>query len=84
VSDILRDGRDFTSRYKSVPFNEESRAAHDQFTLAFERLDLMVEDNLVSPRAKALARTKLEEAHGWIGKAIRDDQVMNKQGPIDP
>jgi hypothetical protein len=30
---------------------------------------------LVSPRAKALALTKLEEVYMWIGKAIRDDQL---------
>jgi len=30
---------------------------------------------LLSPRAKALAITKLEEVYMWIGKAIRDDQI---------
>lgn len=32
-------------------------------------------DRLESPRAKALALTKLEECYMWIGKAIRDDQI---------
>lgn len=27
-------------------------------------------------RAKALALTKLEEVYMWIGKAIRDDQII--------
>jgi hypothetical protein len=37
---------------------------------------------LVSPRAKALALTKLEEVYMWIGKAIRDDQ-LDRNGKVE-
>lgn len=46
-------------------------------------IEAFIEDRLKSPRAKALALTKLEEVYMWIGKAIRDDQIeRNGSAPL--
>lgn len=38
-------------------------------------MEELVEKYIESPRAKALALTKLEECYMWIGKGVRDDQI---------
>lgn len=62
-------------RFDYVKYDE--KAADDQafFKDQFETVTANVEAILMSPRAKALVYTKLEEAYMWIGKAIRDDQI---------
>ena len=41
----------------------------------FTDLEMLIDVKTHSPRAKALAMTKLEECYMWVGKAIRDDQI---------
>ncbi len=70
------------SRFDYVAYDE--KAGTDQ---RFAK-DLVTEietfiNSLKSPRAKALAHTKLEETYMWIGKAIRDDQIeRNGSAPL--
>lgn len=62
------------SRFDYVKYDA---IAESEQTLAKENvteLEMLI-DSLKSPRAKALALTKLEECYMWIGKAIRDDQI---------
>lgn len=61
------------SRFDYVKHDE--KASYDQvaFKAKVEALERLITEDLKSPRAKALALTKLEECYMWIGKAIRDD-----------
>lgn len=62
------------SRFDYVKYDDLAMQTQD----AFKGLVMAMEegiDLLQSPRAKALALTKLEEVYMWIGKAIRDDQI---------
>lgn len=56
-------------KYDEVAINEQA-FMKDQVEFMERRIE-----TLKSPRAKALALTKLEECYMWIGKAIRDDQI---------
>ena len=64
-----------TKRFDYVKYDEKALEYQDIFKHQFVLLDGMIEQNLISPRAKALVLTKLEEAFMWVGKAIRDDQI---------
>lgn len=63
------------SRTDYVEYDEKAKAIQAAFKNDVDFLLGMIEINLKSPRAKALALTKLEECYMWIGKAIRDDQL---------
>lgn len=62
-------------RFDYVKYDEKALKAQYLFKSSFEEIAADVEFNLVSPRAKALVLTKLEEAYMWVGKAVRDDQI---------
>jgi hypothetical protein len=62
-------------RFDYVKYDEKSITTQDVFKGTVRSLENYIDVFLVSPRAKALALTKLEEAYMWIGKAIRDDQI---------
>ncbi len=63
------------SRFDYVKYDD--KAYHNQACLKAkcETLEAEINDFIESPRAKALALTKLEECYMWIGKAVRDDQL---------
>jgi hypothetical protein len=63
------------SRFDYVRYDESAFALQADFKHSVETLERHIEHGLKSPRAKALALTKLEEVYMWIGKAIRDDQL---------
>jgi hypothetical protein len=66
------------SRFDYVKYDDLAIQTQD----AFKGLVTTMEEGiglLQSPRAKALALTKLEEAYMWIGKAIRDDQIARNE-----
>lgn len=68
------------SRFDYIAFDDQKRAELAAFKCDVEFLEGRIEASLKSPRAKALALTKLEECFMWIGKALRDDQVeLNKE-----
>jgi hypothetical protein len=64
------------NRFDYVKYDQEATKAQEGFKNSFLLLEQAVDHKIYSPRAKALALTKLEEAYMWIGKAIRDDQIV--------
>lgn len=62
------------SRFDYVKYDETAIKQQEVFKHQTVMMEYNIEQ-LQSPRAKALAITKLEEAYMWIGKAIRDDQI---------
>lgn len=62
-------------RFDYVKYDKVAEEQQKEFKAAVSLLEEGIERHLNSPRAKALALTKLEEVYMWIGKAIRDDQV---------
>ena len=63
------------SRFDYVKYDGVATAYQSEFKNKCESMESDIEKMLQSPRAKALALTKLEEVYMWIGKAIRDDQI---------
>lgn len=63
------------SRFDYVKYDDVAMDAQAILKNKFVELEKLIESKLVSPRAKALAMTKLEECYMWVGKAIRDDQI---------
>ncbi len=71
------------SRFDYVKYDESATLIQSEFKITCEAFENQIEDYLSSPRAKALALTKLEEVYMWIGKAIRDDQITrNGSAPL--
>lgn len=63
------------SRFDYVKYDSLAISYQDEFKKQISRIEELTNNVLVSPRAKALVLTKLEEAYMWIGKGIRDDQI---------
>ena len=62
------------SRFDYVAYDEKAQGQQLEAKEQVIVLESLI-DGLKSPRARALALTKLEECYMWIGKAIRDDQI---------
>lgn len=70
------------SRFDYVAYDEKATKQQQDFKNFFQVLEVFLNE-LKSPRAKALALTKIEECYMWIGKAIRDDQIeRNGSAPL--
>jgi hypothetical protein len=65
------------NRFDHITYDEQSLEQQVAFKRRVELLEQQI-SSLGSPRAKALALTKLEEVFMWIGKAIRDDQIARQ------
>jgi hypothetical protein len=63
------------NRFDYVKYDSEAMEIQQIFKQNVTFLENDMNHFLISPRAKALALTKLEEFYMWIGKAIRDDQI---------
>lgn len=63
-----------TNRFDYVKYDDKAISQQSFFKEKFMSLEEATK-HLISPRAKALVFTKLEESYMWIGKAIRDDQI---------
>lgn len=63
------------NRFDYVRYDELATSIQESFKCTVVDLESDINHYLTSPRAKALALTKLEEVYMWIGKAIRDDQL---------
>ena len=63
------------NRFDYIQYDEQATAEQERFKAAFKNIEEMVDLYLISPRAKALVHTNLEQAYMWVGKAIRDDQI---------
>ena len=62
------------NRFDYVKYDEKAIKDQELFEERVMILESDVDLLLESPRAKALALTKLGEFYTWVGKAIRDDQ----------
>jgi len=70
------------SRFDYVRYDSQAMEQQDEAKSLVISVEKFI-DQLDSPRAKALAHTKLEECYMWIGKAIRDDQIArNGSAPL--
>lgn len=70
------------SRFDYVKYDDHAANTQAQFKKAFETVEAMV-DSVSKGRAAALAKTSLEEAYMWAGKAIRDEQIArNGSAPL--
>jgi hypothetical protein len=69
-------------RFDYVKYDDSAKIIQEGFKQMFMELEDKVGTLLVSPRAKALALTKLEETYLWIGKAIRDDQISRNEAAV--
>ena len=63
------------SRFDYVKYDEQAVQIQNNFKDDVTQIETHIKMQLKSPRAVALALTKLEECYMWIGKAIRDDQI---------
>lgn len=63
------------SRFDYTKYDDQANAAQAEFKTTVTELEEMIEMQIKSPRAKALAITNLEQVYMWIGKGIRDDQI---------
>lgn len=67
------------SRFDYVKYDEGASDMQAMFKNKFQELDGMVERHLFSGRERSLVHTKLEEAYMWVGKSIRDDQIIRNK-----
>ena len=71
------------NRFDYVKYDDGATSDQEAAKNLVITLEAFINLALVSPRAKALALTKLEEVYMWIGKAIRDDQITrNGSAPL--
>jgi hypothetical protein len=64
------------ARFDYVKFDDVSTKLMIEFKVSMSDVERKINNDLASPRHKALALTAfLEEVYCWIGKALRDDQV---------
>ena len=68
-----------TNRFDYVKYDEEAINTQEGFKELFIQLDDCIQKNLKPGRASALVFTKLEEAYMWVGKAIRDEQIIRNK-----
>jgi len=62
-------------RFDYVKYDDSAKSDQETFKEIVSTLENNIMTRLESPRATALALTKLEECYMWIGKAVRDDQI---------
>lgn len=67
------------SRFAYVKYDDAAIRLQEAAKELSEALEGLIEDEIESPRAKALALTKLEEVYMWVGKGIRDDQIKRNK-----
>ena len=65
-------------RFDNVQYDAASTLMHAGIKAKFEELEAMIEA-LPGSRPTSLALTSLEESYMWVGKAIRDDQILTRQ-----
>lgn len=73
-----------TGRFDYVKYDQQANEAQAIAKDMVTQVENFINTNLQSPRAKASALTYLEITYMWIGKAIRDDQIMrNGSAPLN-
>lgn len=64
------------NRFDYVAYDEQAKVKQQAFKGLFKDVESHVDRFIIEGRARALVYTKLEEAYAWIGKAIRDEQIL--------
>ena len=71
-------------RFDYVKYDEHAMIQQSAFKEAFQKVEIMASD-LKEGRAKSLVMTYLEIAYMWVGKALRDEQILrNPETPDIP
>ena len=63
-------------RFSYVKYDEESSAKQNKLKIKCEELEALISYELKDGRPRQLALTNLEQTYMWIGKSIRDSQVV--------
>jgi hypothetical protein len=71
-------------RFDYVEFDDIAAVKQLRMRMTFEELVQSIERSLPDGRARALAITKIEEAFGWLSRAIRDEQLDRQHGAGQP
>lgn len=66
------------SRFDYVKYDDRSIVNQEVFKSMVTEIETHIE-TILSERPKALALTALEECYMWIGKGIRDDQIIRER-----
>lgn len=67
------------SRFDSIEYDPISKLNYSKYKGVFESLDSELELDLAITREKSVLMTKLEEAHMWLNKAIKADQLYRTE-----
>ena len=70
------------NRFDYVKFDEKAFDKQASMKEAFMYIEALVEKTLIEGRAKSLVFTRLEEAYMWVGKAIRDEQLLSRKAEL--
>ncbi len=70
-------------RFDYVKYDDEAAAVQRDAKAIFQAVEGLIESQLKTGRAKALALTALEESYMWVGKQIRDDQIARGSSSAD-
>ena len=63
------------SRFDYIKYDGHAVLIQESAKSRVVAVEDFINSEIISPRAKALALTKLEEVYMWIGKGLRDDQI---------
>lgn len=69
-----------SGRFDYVKYDEQSISHQENAKAICRNLEAFINLHIQSARAKASALTNLEIVYMWIGKGIRDDQVLRNAG----
>jgi len=72
-------GEPMSNRFDYVKYDDKAIADQAQIKEAFIVLEELIVKKLRPSRPGHLVITKLEEAYMWVGKAIRDEQLVRTQ-----
>lgn len=71
------------SRFDYVKYDGKATEDSAQFKKLFEEVEAAIVRNLKPGRASGKALDKIEEGFMWIGKAIRDEQLVRNNSFMD-
>lgn len=63
-------------RFDYVKYDSISAVTQKTGKELMEKVEAFINGSIQCPRAKELALEKLEETYMWIGKGVRNDQIM--------
>ncbi len=71
------------NRFDYVAYDDTAATVQAGAKKLAQDIETYIESHLKNGRAKSLAFTALEEMYMWIGKQIRDDQILrNGSAPL--